>query len=542
MEQQTNGPALREYFSMLRRRRWAVLVVLGVTTAAVAAGTYLTPPIFRASTTVIVKFGREFIYRPVVGSADTSRTFSPQEMVNDEVAILGSRDLAKEVVEAIGIERLYPDLGEELYPDMALAKATAAFQDHVSIAAVFDSSVIGISFEHGVSKVAAEALNVLVERFKDKHLEIFGESKSDFLKTQLEKFEEQLADAETTLQSFKQENGVYELTAQKTAILTQRVQLQTALREVRFRVAELEQQRKAFSGDPGEAFQAVQLPSLSQQRSGLISARAEVTSLLQEADSKIAELTRSLERWTDRAGGDNEGSDANVGAAPPQPGVERFRSIDEAHLRLLDLKLKYLELRRNYKKESREARAVQNKVLLVRKFLEGRGEYVGQVLEMSIRDELSSLEARRDTLAAQVSQLDTDVESLDRLGQSLQLQAIATELATLEFKENTLVEEIAQLDKELAALDRGEKVLRQLERTVAVTERSFESYAEKFEEAHATRALDEQKIVNIAVIEKATPPVAPAGLPRRVKILLGAVVGLLAGLAAAFFLELLAVR
>ena len=516
-----------------------MLVVFGVTTAAVVAGTYLTPPVFRTSTSVIVKFGREFIYRPEVGSADASRTFSPQDMVNDEVEILGSRDLAKEVVEELGVERLYPELEEEVHPDTALAKATAIFQDHLSISAIFDSSVIGISFEHGDPKIAADALNILVERFKDKHLEIFGESKSDFLQHQLEKFREQLADAETTLQTFRQTNGVYEVVVQKTAILTQGVQLQTELRQARFRVSELEQQRKAFNGDPDGALQTVPLPALSQQRSGLISARAEVTSLLQEADSKIAELTRSLERFTNREGVENKGSDKSVRTVPPQPGVERFRSLDEAHLRLLDLELKYLELRRNYNKESREATALRNEHLLVKKFLKGRGEYVEKVLETSIRDELSSLEARRETLAAQISQIDTDVQSLDRRGRSLQLQAIATELAILEFKENTLVAETAKLDDELAALDAKEKVLRQLKRTVTVTERSFQSYLEKFEEAKATQELDEQKIVNIAVIEKAAPPVSPAGLPKKVKIALGVVVGLLAGVAAAFFLELL---
>ena len=524
---------------MLVRRKWAVLVVFVVTTAAVVAGAYLTPPVFRASTSVLVKFGREFIYRPEVGSADTFRTFSPQEMVNDEVEIIGSRDLAKEVVGELGVERLYPDIEDEVDPERRLAKATATLQDSLSISAIFDSSVIGVSFEHGDPQVAADVLNTLVERFKDKHIAIFGESKSSFLEKQLEKFRQQLAGAESKLQSFKQENGVYQVVVQKTAILTQRVELQTALREARFRVSELQQQREALDGAAGGGLQALPLPALSQQKSGLISARTEVTSLLQEADSRIAELTRTLERFTSREGPEERVVRGGAGSVPPQPGVERFRSLDEAHLRLLDLELKYLDLRRNYNKQSREATALRREVLLVKSFLKGRGEYVGKVLETSIRDELSALEARRETLAAQVSQINTDVESLDRLGLSVQLQAIATELATLEFKESTLVAETARLDGELAGLDAKETVLRQLERTVTVTERSFKSYAEKFEEARATEELDEQKVVNIVVIEKAVPPVSPAGLPRQMKVALGAVVGLLAGVAAAFFLELL---
>ena len=533
MDQQANGLTLREYFSMLYRRKFAVLAVFVITTATVAAGAYLVPPVFTASTTLIVKFGREFFYRPEVGSLESSRVFSLAEMVNSEVAILSSRDLAQEVVEELGVETLYPDiLDDPLDPDIVLAKAVLTFQDQISINAVFDSSVITVSFEHRDPRTAAEALNILIERFKDKHLEIFSESTSKFLQTQLEKYRQNLAKAENALQAFKGENRIYQLPGQKDAIVQQRQELQTELRGARFRISEIEKQLEAFKDETNDGIEAVPSPAFSRQRAVFISRRSELNSVLQDSDARIAELTQNLARFTKRRGK----SDKTV---PPHPGVEQFRSLDEAQIRLLDLELKYLDLRRNYNKESREVATVKNEILLVKRFLKSHGKYVKEVLETGIRDELSSLQARRKTLLGQIARIDSDLRTLLARERALQIQTISTEHAALEFKRDSLVAGITALDREISALSTKEKVLRQLERQVTVSERSYQTYLEKYEEAKTTEELDAQKIVNIGVIEKAAPPVGPTGLSRKMKIALGAFVGLLAGIAAAFFIELL---
>ena len=81
---------------------------------------------------------------------------------------------------------------------------------------------------------------------------------------------------------------------------------------------------------------------------------------------------------------------------------------------------------------------------------------------------------------------------------------------------------------------------RAAKRTVVVlTDLCFQAFLVKFEEATVSGALDEQKIVNVRVLERAVAPVATSGLSRAVKIGVGAVVGLVAGAVVALFLELL---
>ncbi len=533
-DEHPHDPALREYFTMLSRRKLTVLVVFLITTVSVAVGAYLTPPLFTASASLIVKYGREFVYRPEVGDAGSPKALDLAEIVNSEVEILRSRDLARQVVEEIGVGRLYPDLLDEpdLTPERVLAIAVGAFQGDLDVTAVFDSSIIRVAFESPDAPVAAQAVNLLVEKFKDKHLEIFSEKKADFLETQLEKHREQLAEAENALQSFRREHGIHEIEGQKNALLEQRVQVESELRQARSRIVELERQLAVLEGGAEDGATLIPDPVFAQQRVALISRRAQLASLLHELDSKVAALTANLERYAVL----EEGPETPL---PGRPGVERFRSLDEALIRLLDLELREQETLRLYTDRSREVSAVRDEILLVKKFLRQRGAYVGQLLESSVRDELRLLTAQRDALREQMGEIDDDLRSLARDERSLRLQTLRTELEALGATRESLTAELGKLERELASLTDNEKVFRALERRVTVSDRSYQTFLQKYDEAVAMEQLDEQRFVNVRVIEEADVPVSPTGLPRRIKIVLGAAVGLLAGCAAAFFLELL---
>lgn len=531
------APPLREYLAVIWRRKLTVLVIFVLTTAAAVMGAYLTPAEFTADTSLLVRLGREFLYRPEVGGVEGSKALSLEEMVNSQVEILRSRDLALETVRQLGVEVLYPSILEKTRdPQAALARGVVAFQGHLVVASVPESGIIKISFSHLKPAVAADALNTLVEKFKEKHLELFSDSNSEFLREQVELYQSDLAEAEAALQTFKQEHGIIEMAEQKASIVKQHAELETELRTARFRIKELEEQLAAFRATEGESA-ALELgglmpnEALSRQRAALISARSDVDVALQEVEARIAELTGSLARFEERRS-------TAEGGAPPQPGVEQFRSLEEARIRLLDLQLRYLELRHKYNKESREASALEREMRLVEGFLRRRGTYVEKVLEAGISDELSALRARRQALAAQTERLSEELRSLADTERSLQTRVIETELAALRFKRDALAAEIADLKQEIASTSAREKTLQELERRVTINEQHLQTYLVKYEQARTEEKLDEQKIVNIRVFEKAVPPVSAAGLSRKVKVVLGAAAGLLAGIAAAFFLEL----
>src|SRR6185503_1481364 len=119
--------AARELLSSLARGKWTVLVVFVVVTGIATWSTLHTPPLFEAESSLLVRIGREYMYRPEDGRAEATRTPSLSEMVNSEVEILSSRDLAEQVVREIGVERLYPDL-VQLVPDPNVAAEMAVLR------------------------------------------------------------------------------------------------------------------------------------------------------------------------------------------------------------------------------------------------------------------------------------------------------------------------------------------------------------------------------------------------------------------------------
>ena len=527
-----SDPSLREYLAILYGRRFVILGVALTTTIVVALGAYLSPAVFTADTALLVRFGRHFIYRPEVPGIDSSRTFSLEEMVNSEVEILRSRQLAREVVDELGVENLYPDLSySDAGREAVTAIATVRLQEHVDVSPVLESSIIRVTLQHSDAELAADALNLLVEKYKDLHLKIHGDSSAEFLRSQLDRTRKTLADAESALRSFKGDHKIYEITEQERSLISHRSQLQTEIRTTRFRLTEIRHNREAIQNGLIGSLSASSRPMYTRQREALMSRRNELSAVLEESEYRFSELRQQL----------TFAQKARKRSAPPlttEEGVGRSPEIAEALVRLLDLEIREKDLLRTHREESRELSAIRDEIVLVRKFLKTRGKQIRRAREGSMISELVSLRARRKTLNQQVAQIDEDLSRLSEEDRSLHDQSLKAEQEALQMNETTLVSELSQTDEQLARLSAGEGMLRQLEREVTVAEERFRINLAKFEEAKVAGELDEQKVVNIRVIEKASRPISPSGLSHALKIAVGAVVGLVAGLALACFLEL----
>ena len=100
--------------------------------------------------------------------------------------------------------------------------AIARFEKKLDIADVKKSSVIQVSFEHKNPQIASKAVNLLVDYFREKHLQVFSSPQSPFLEGQVAAFRKKLLASESEMQSFKQKNQVYSLDEQRTLLLGQR--------------------------------------------------------------------------------------------------------------------------------------------------------------------------------------------------------------------------------------------------------------------------------------------------------------------------------
>jgi uncharacterized protein involved in exopolysaccharide biosynthesis len=125
--------------------------------------------------------------------------------------------------------------------------------------------------------------------------------------------------------------------------------------------------------------------------------------------------------------------------------------------------------------------------------------------------------------------------------EQLEIETVRTtaEQNALVAKKATIETQLVDLDNELRALDLRDKELQQIEREIKNYRQNYETYLGRSEEARISGEMDQQKMVNISVIESAGVPLRPV-LPRKtLNLLLAMVFGAAAGLGLAFLVEYL---
>ncbi|MEW6443883.1 MAG: GumC family protein [bacterium] len=110
-------------------------------------------------------------------------------------------------------------------------------------------------------------------------------------------------------------------------------------------------------------------------------------------------------------------------------------------------------------------------------------------------------------------------------------------LGALEAKAATKASQLADYRGELETLDRIEKELKELERQVAINEGNYKLCLTRLEEARITESMDQQKISNVSVIEKAVPPLEPVKPKKKSNTVIGAFLAMFAGTGLILLLE-----
>lgn len=344
---------------------WAVCVIV-----AVLAALFL-PKTYEAKATVLVKFGREYVYLPETGDAraTTPQRAGMEEAINSEVQILASRDLAARVIEVIGLQRLYPDLRDN--PD-AESLAVGRFRSALDLRAIERSNIINLYFRHRDAQLAAEALNKLLELFPLKRLDVYRDSDVPFFRERLEEIEQQLTQAEQRFAGFRTEHGLYDIDAQKRELLARSSRLDNEIADTEKTAAEL---------------------------------RSRLQALLQSMRTE----PRTITVYTDS---------------------ERGRLLDEARQKLFELQLRESQLLDTYREDSKAVRALRREIAQIESFIErsevdvtGLSTRVGpnEVYEtmraekMRLDADLAALEQRLAIARAQRDGLREEVDRITRL-------------------------------------------------------------------------------------------------------------------------------
>lgn len=237
----------KELLTVLFRHKTKILSVFTAIFVLVVAYTFLAAEVFEAKSTLMVKIGREYMNRPEVGDNQPVMALNQEAVINSEIQILTNRELIRKVIETIKPEVLYPDsVKEPSSRSNPLELSVEMFEKNLLVEGIKKSSVIQVSFQHKDPQLAARALNLLVEYYREKHLQVFSDPQSSFLESQLGSYAQKLTETENSLESFKQSNQVYSLAEQRTLLLQQRNGLDANLKTTQNTISELQKKAGAL--------------------------------------------------------------------------------------------------------------------------------------------------------------------------------------------------------------------------------------------------------------------------------------------------------
>jgi len=230
MEESMHSPASRS-IRFLFRRKWAIMLIVLVFGGGAAGYFAIHPSSYEASSRLLVKFGREYVYRQESDDKSIVQpNFGQDQIVNSLIEIMKSLKIVESVVSQIGITILYPhlDLDKALSRDVSpQTLAVNQFSEDLSIKQSQHSNVIVITYSNEDPTIAADALNMFIEEFRVKHLQLYGETRLEFLRDQLDRLAQDLNQAEENLETFERNNNAYALDQQRELLLRQRSDLET---------------------------------------------------------------------------------------------------------------------------------------------------------------------------------------------------------------------------------------------------------------------------------------------------------------------------
>src|SRR6266480_3756727 len=203
--QQHSGMNLSAILFALFKRKWSIILLALMGIIAAAAVYFLYPPVYQSQAKLLVRYVLE---RSAVDSIDntTRPNQAPKttdSVIDSEVQILTSWDLAAQVAETIGPKRLGASSKEA---------AAGSIVSGLQVTSSKGSDVILVSYKNRDPQIATLVLQELLSRYFIKHLEVHRSAGAfDFVTQQTDQVRARLNQTEDALKSLRDKTGIVSL-------------------------------------------------------------------------------------------------------------------------------------------------------------------------------------------------------------------------------------------------------------------------------------------------------------------------------------------
>ena len=233
-----SGFGIPDVLFVLFKHKWKIILLS--TTGFIAAYVLYVKqePLYASTAKLLIRYVRETgsldPYAAIKSPGGGARGMG-DPVVNTEIEIINSLDLALEVAESVGIEKLVPDM-----PNAALSDAAGMVLGGLIVLPGQSINVLNATYSNRNPELAKVVLEKIVELYFKSHLQIHRSSTGmDVVAKQAEEVKDRLHLTEAKLGELRTKAGIMNLSDANIAYSTQRAKTMEELMSARTELAEL---------------------------------------------------------------------------------------------------------------------------------------------------------------------------------------------------------------------------------------------------------------------------------------------------------------
>ena len=267
--QQHSGVKPGDIFFALFKRKRTIMVCATIGIIAAAAVYFLYPPSYESQAKLLVRYvlERSAVDPVEAEKAAAASSNEADKVIGAEMEILTSWDLAMQVAQAIGPQRLLPppqDLLSRIVRAIGLkgllppsgasateSDAAVAISSGLKVVSNKGSNIILVSYKNRDPQIATLVLQELLSRYFVKHLEVHRSAGAfDFVTQQTDQVRARLSQTEDALKSLRDKTGIASLKEGSAALTSEAAKTQEQLNAAEADLAEQQAlvSQKADSG------------------------------------------------------------------------------------------------------------------------------------------------------------------------------------------------------------------------------------------------------------------------------------------------------
>lgn len=477
-------------------RRWKLILAFAVLGVIAAAGAFFViKPVYTSEAKILVRFVTE--KRSISPTGSDATVVSPdrygENVMSSEVEIFNSFDLALQVAQEFGPERILAKVGG----GTNRVDAAAVLRSGMQAINPKRSNIILVSFTHPDPEIVQPILTRFIAAYQDKHVEIHRQSGvlDDVLKRQRETLRMSLSQTESALVQIQTNQGI--------------LSVEDSKRTLQDRISKLSEQLLSAETELAEA--KVSLSFLTPT----------------QAVATASQLATNPAPEAAAAPGGVPFGPTNVAAAfaaIPQDKLDAYRALT-SELELVKRHEK--ELLKQYTEAHPAVKRVRNLIAESNRQVQDlRTAYPNIQFQMSITPASSGSGGNSARTSAEIA-----------LNPAEAIQRETSRIVTLQAKVATLKDYLAQSKRDASELVDADIKIGELKRTKELQEAKFRYYQQNLDQAAVDEALGPGKVMNLGLVQ--APSVASKDSAQRLKVA-GAALGapFILALLLAFLLDL----